>query len=440
VTPRFRLLALFMMASPPLVAGIWIPPAVGLGVLANLIIVLLAVIDLMITPSTRHIDIEREVSEVLSIGTRNTVVLRVIFRAKNRSGSELSVTVTDEPPEPCSTENLPLRFTLLPWKAQAATYRLQPRRRGRNRFSSIHLCFVSRMGFWTLMERRPLPFPVKIYPDIRAVHRFDLLAMKNRLEEVGLKLCRLKGRGGEFDRLREYRREDGMRHIDWKATAKYDRLISREYTVERNQNILFLLDTGRSMVNETDGISHLDHGLNAIIILSYIALGQGDNVSVMAFSNRIERYVSPVRGKPAIQKIIRSVYDLEPRMAASDYDLACEELLRRQRKRALVVLITHSFDEHHLITISMYLRALTSPHLLLCVFLRDQALSDLADRIPESDVEAFQIGAAAELLTAQTRKIAELRDAGVLVLEVLPDDLSSELINRYLDLKARHLL
>src|SRR5262249_48641562 len=156
------------------------------------------------------------------------------------------------------------------------------------------------------------------------------------------------GRGNEFDRLREYRREDEYRHIDWKATARQRQLISREYVVERNQNILLLLDCGRSMHNQLDGISHLDRALNAAIVLSYVALRQGDNVGFMACSNRVERWVRPMRGSGAIQSLIRHVYDLEPRYAATDYGLMVEELLRRHRKRSLVVLLTHALDELHL--------------------------------------------------------------------------------------------
>jgi uncharacterized protein (DUF58 family) len=194
------------------------------------------------------------------------------------------------------------------------------------------------------------------------------------------------------------------------------------------------------MCNVTEGISHFDRSLNAAIILSYIALGQGDNVGLMAFSNRIERAVGPVRGKPAIQAVIRQTYDLEPRFEASDYSLACEELLRRQRKRALVVLITHTIDEQHLLTIGTYARALISPHLLLCVFLRDVALDELANRVPQHDIEAFHTAAAAELIAAHAHHIAKLRESGAFVIETLPGQLSSELINQYLDLKARHLL
>ena len=436
MSPRPRLLALFAVAAVPFILGVWVPRAVEIGLILNLLIAAAAVLDMVITPTTRQIIIEREVGAVLSVGAENPVVLR----ATNQSRHPLVVELTDEYPQPGQTSELPLKLELAPWQDHAATYHFQPQRRGRKEFAAVYLRYSSLLGLWNRIERRPLESSVRVYPDIRAVRRFDLLARRNRLAEMGLKLWRLRGRGGEFERLREYRREDELRHVDWKATAKHQRLISREFTVERNQNILILLDCGRSMCNVTDGISHFDRSLNAAIILSYIALGQGDNVALMAFSNRIERAVGPVRGKPAIQALIRQTYDLEPRFEASDYALACEELLRRQRKRALVVLITHTIDEQHLQTIGTYARALISPHLLLCVFLRDVSLNELANRVPHTDIDAFHVAAAAELITAQVHHIATLRESGAFVLETLPGQLSSEVINQYLDLKARHLL
>lgn len=335
---------------------------------------------------------------------------------------------------------MPLVLDLPPWKEREGEYDVVPRRRGANRFAAVHVRYRSVLGLWTRMEQRPLETAVRIYPDVRAVSRFDLMAVRNRLDDIGLTFRRLRGRGGEFERLREYRREDEPRSIDWKATAKYDQLISREFTVERNQNVFILLDGGRSMRNESDGISHFDRALNAAIILSYVALGQGDNVGLMAFSNRIERWVTPVRGKAGIRSIVRQMFDLEPRLEASDYALACEEVVRRQRKRALVILISHTLDEQHLVTLSTYVRTLTASHLLLCVLLRDVSLSALANSMPDADLEAFHVAAAAELISSQARRLAILRDAGVLVLETLPGELSTGLINRYVDLKARHLL
>ena len=419
-----------------LVAGVWFPRLSLAGLVANGVLALVAITDLYRMVRPEQIEILRETSDVLSVGAANPVVLRVLSRAPR----PITVEITDEPPVPSRSEGLPFEATLTPQREVEATYHLYPQKRGPNQFRNVYFRYRSPLGLWSQNVQRQLVDDVRIYPDIRTVRRFDLLAKRNRLSEMGLKLWRLRGKEGEFERLREYRREDEMRQIDWSATAKHQKLISREYTTERNQNIVILLDCGRSMLNETDGISHLDRGLNAAIILSYIALGQGDNVSLVAFSNRIERYVGPLRGKAAIQSLIQKTYDLEPRHEASDYGLACEDLLRRQKKRALVLLITYALDDQHLDAIGRYLRSLISSHLFLCVLLKDLPLVGLAERVPETDVEAYQVAAAAEMLAAQERRLSVLRARGIHAIEVVPNELAAEVINHYLDVKARHLL
>jgi uncharacterized protein (DUF58 family) len=447
MTPRWPLLVLFVAAGGvlafPAIAAPFVDlsPAMarfvrGAGVSLNFLIFGLALLDLLISPSLHRIDVHRETSEVMSVGARNAV--RVWLTNSNRSN--VTVEFQDEPPQPCATDGLPFVITLAPLKARYRVYYVEPHHRGPTRYGSIFLRCRSRMSLWTFFDRRPAEVQVKVYPDIQAVHGIELLARRNRLAETGLKLSLLRGRGTEFDRLREYRREDEFRHIDWKATARQRQVISREYVVERNQNILIVLDCGRSMCNELGGISHLDRALNAAIVLGYIALRQGDNVGFLAFSNRAERWVRPVRGAGAIQTIIRHTYDIQPRYEVSDYSLMVEELRRRFRKRSLVVLLTHALDELHLGAITRHVRELRSPHLVLASFLRNVPLYERMHAIPTSDIDAFQIAAAAEMVHTQTRQIAELGHSGLLVLDTLPEELSADLISRYLEIKARHLL
>jgi uncharacterized protein (DUF58 family) len=436
VIPGKRLVALYALGSALFVLGMWFAPFSPAGLVFNVVATIWALADYRRTPRPESIQISRVVSEVLSVGAANLVTMCLVSRAARA----VRVEVRDEPPEPCRAEGLPFEADLVPRREVEASYHLFPGRRGPHRFSFVHLRYASPHRLWTRTVSRPLVDEVRIYPDIRTVKRFDLLARRNRLSEMGLKLWRLRGREGEFERLREYRREDEMRHIDWRATAKHRKLISREYTTERNQNLAILLDCGRSMLNETEGISHLDRGLNAAIILSYIALGQGDNVALVAFSNRIERYAGPVRGKRAVQTLIRQTYDLEPRLEASDYALACEDLLKRQKKRALVLLITYALDERHLEILGRYLKGLTSSHLFLCVLLRDLPLLALAERVPRTDLEAYQVASASEMLQAQERRLSALRASGIHATEVVPNELAASIINQYLDVKARHLL
>jgi uncharacterized protein (DUF58 family) len=306
--------------------------------------------------------------------------------------------------------------------------------------SEVHISFSSRLGLWYRRQVRPLKTPIRIYPDIRAVYKCELMARRNRLAEIGVRLVRIPGQGREFERLREYRHGDEIRQIDWKATSRQRQLITREFQVERNQNIVIMLDCGRFMRNEFDGISLLDHALNAAIMLSYIALGQGDNVALLAFSERIERFVRPVRGRPGIQQILRSTYDLRAADSVSDYNLALDYLVSVQRKRALVVLITFVTDELQLKVIAQSLKRKSLPWLPLCVLLQDTALRSLADRIPDSDLDVCHTAAAAQILSGQIREAALLREAGVMLIDTPPELLSEQLINEYLSIKARNLM
>jgi len=421
--PRLSLLYLFAAAMLPFALGTIWPAAGQAGVLICLLVFLFSLIDLVLTPSLLAIEVHREVNEVLSVGTTN----RVKIWFNNRGDVPLKIHVHDEPPLPCQYTDLPFDIELFPNKHQYSIYHVEPHHRGKNRFRRVFLQMKSRFGLWTMY-------------DIQAVRGVELLARRNRLAEAGIKMSRLRGRGTDFDRLREYRRGDEFRSIDWKATSRHQELISREYVVEKNQNIIFILDCGRSMCNADEGVTHFDRALNAAILLSYVALRQGDTVSLMACSSKVERWVPPIRGAGSIQKLIRQVYDLEPIYEASDYRLMSEQLQLRYRKRSLVVVLTHALDEVHLEYLGSALRMMRWPHLVLSAFLRNVPLENRMNSIPETDREAFQIAAAAEIVSSQTQQISALQKSGLLVLDTLPENLSVNLISRYLDIKARQLL
>ena len=436
MTPRPLLIALFAMAGVPLALGIFFPAMGQVGVLLTVLVLLAAIVDLVISPRPARVEVWREAGDVMSVGTRNAVRIGL----RNRNAAPVALEVHDEPPLRSEWFDLPASLEAVPNRTHYLTYHVQPQHRGKGRFGKIDLRSRSRLTLWTLWDERDLEQPVHIFPNIQAVHAVELLARQNRLAEAGVRLSRIRGRGTEFDRLREYRREDEYRNIDWKATARQQQLISREYVVERNQNVLFLLDAGRSMCNEAGGITHFDRALNAAILLSYVALRQGDTVGMLVFSNRAVSWVPPVHGATAVQKLIRQTYELEPSYDASDYALMVEELRRRHRKRSLVVLVTHALDEVHLESIGRHVRELRTPHLVLGAFLRNAPLHERVTSFPRNDLEAFQVAAAAEMVASQTLQIAELEKSGLLVIDALPEQLSSHLVSRYLDVKARHLL
>ena len=435
IPSRRLVLTAAILAMPLLLAGLN-RSAADAALLLNLVLVAVACVDLLISPSPNDVAIHREISEVLSVGASNPATLTV----RNRTGLTLAMTLHDDPGPLCEVDRLPQSVTVGPGKEETIHYSVKPSRRGASEMPAVHLRFPTRLGLWTRHQVRSLKTPIRIYPDIRAVYRYELMARQNRLSEIGVRMVRMPGQGREFERLREFRYGDEIRQIDWKATARQRQLISREFNVERNQNIVIMVDCGRFMRNETDGISYLDRALNSAIMLSYIALGQGDNVSLLAFSNKIERFIRPVRGKPGIQSILRSTYDIQASHNVSDYSMALEYLTTVQRKRALIVLITFVTDELQLRVIGESLKLRSLPYLPLCVLLQDVGLRQMADRIPESDLDAYHTAAAAQVLTGQSHEAASLREAGIMLIDTPPDLLTERLINEYLSIKARNLM
>lgn len=434
--PARRLVIIAAILAFPLLLSGFSQAVADIALLLNLVLISVAAVDLLISPSPSELEVHRQISEVLSVGAANPATLVV----RNRTIHTLKVSLHDDPGPLCTVDRLPVTISIAPDKEVEVSYVVTPHRRGASEMPEVHLRFPTRLGLWTRQQVRPLPTKIRVYPDIRAVYRYELMARQNRLFEIGVRMVRMPGQGREFERLREYRYGDEIRQIDWKATARQRQLISREFNVERNQNIVIMIDCGRFMRNETDGISYLDRALNSAIMLSYIALGQGDNVSLLAFSNRIERFVRPVRGKPGIQQILRSTYDIEASTKVSDYSMALEYLTTVQRKRALVVLITFVTDELQLRVIGNSLKLRSLPYLPLCVLLQDVGLRKLAERVPETDLDAFHTAAAAQILTGQSTEAASLREAGIMLIDTPPDLLTERLINEYLSVKARNLM
>ncbi len=420
----------------PLLFGPFNRTVADVALILNLVLAAVALCDFRLSASPRRIEVSREIPDVLSVGTVNPA--RLVLR--NTAGHNVRISVADDPGEICEVRRLPRTLLLRPWKEKTIKYLVKPVRRGASLLPAVYLRFPTRLGLWTRHEVRPLVSEVKIYPDIRAVYQYELLARQNRLAEIGVRIQNMPGQGREFERLREYRYGDELRQIDWKATSRHRQLISREFNVERNQNLVVMVDCGRFMRAETDGISYLDRALNSAIMLSYIAPGQGDNVSILAFSNRIERFIRPVRGKPGIQSLLRSTDDIQASDKIADYSLALEYLMRVQRKRALVIMITFVTDEMQLEVIGENLRLKSLPYLPMVVLLEDVGLRKMADRFPETDVQAHHNAAAAQLLTGQTQKVAELRESGILMIDTPPELLTERLINQYLTIKYQNLI
>ncbi|WP_428033627.1 DUF58 domain-containing protein [Amphritea sp.] len=375
-------------------------------------------------------EVSRELRGSIPVGVWSDVKLQVT----NHTGRSQWLTLHDHHPSEYAVEGLPLQLSLAAERTARATYRIRPDHRGDGSFGGVDLVSVSPFGLWQRKQFVALAETVKVYPNFRAVSQYTLLATDNQLSQLGIKHQLRRGEGNDFHQLREYRAGDSLRQIDWKATSRYHKLISREYQDERDQQILFLLDCGRRMRHrEADG-GHLDQALNSMLLLAYVAAEQGDAVGFHTFGG-VQRWFPPMKGTAVVRQMIANTYDIEATLEAADYLEAARELMPLQRRRALIVLVTNTRDEdsEDLVTA---VRLLSRRHLVVVADLREQILDTTqAHRVSDFDT-ALRFHGVQEYLESRAQNHEKLRHQGAMPMDLLARQLPVALVNQYLTVKA----
>jgi uncharacterized protein (DUF58 family) len=398
-------------------------------------IVLVALADLILGLG-HTVTAQRLPPGVLSIGRENPVSVELASRVRRR----LVLLLNDDLPVELVANDLPARAVIAPRGRATVTYHVRPSRRGAFELGDHHLRHPTPLGLWWRQVRVRARDGVRVYPDVRAVRTYDLLARQNR-EALMARAVRLRGGETEFERLRDHQRDDPFRFIDWKATARRQKLTVREHQKERDQIVVSVLDCGRLMTAETAGLSAFDHALNATLMMGHVASRAGDQIGMAAFDRQVRAYLPPTGGAGATQRLIATAYDLHPDLVETDYAAAFELLSRRLRKRALVVLFTQIVDEVSAHSLLRFMRSLPRRHLPLCVLFRDGDVDRLleTDEVP-GDLGWYVRGAAAETVLWRDRLVRDLKAGGAHVLQPLPKDLTPALVTRYLQIKAQQLL
>jgi uncharacterized protein (DUF58 family) len=343
------------------------------------------------------------------------------------------VTVFDGYPPQTDVEGLPREVVVPAQSGVVLEYRLRAVRRGAAVFSPVEVLRVSPLRLWDVRERTRIDHSLRIYPNFTAVVGFALHALENRMQLLGIRRRQRRGEGMEFRQMRDYQAGDSLRQIDWKATSRRQKTISREYQEERDQQVVFLLDCGRRMRAVDGALSHFDHCLNALLLVAYVALRQGDSVSLLTFGG-VERRLPPLKGRQSMTALLNAVYDLEATLEPPDYLEAATRLRATVRRRALVVVITNQRDEDE-DELGPALELLRARHLVVLASLRETSVQALLEG-PVEDLEAA-LARCAAMDYAQSRRRALERHAGrgVLALDVAPSELQVALAEKYLEIK-----
>ena len=433
--PTLRLLRLlgawFLLGLGVSVWTRWMPLWWILGGCLSLALV----VDFFLSLWPKHLTWERDLPASLALGEWREV--RVELR--NPSRFALVMDLFDHHPEDFESRGLPARHTVPAKGFLIQPYQVRPTARGPRAFGPIQVRIATRLGLWARTLNLPAPFSVKVFPNFAAVARYALLATDQRLSMLGILKRPRRGEGLDFHQLREYREGDTLRQVDWKASARSHKLISREYQDERDQQVVFLLDCGRRMkpLDEVGGVTlgHFDQALNALFLLSFVALKQGDAVGVATFAADRPRTLAPHKGLTTLEHLFQNLFDLQPTAHAPDYLAAAEAFLKQYRKRSLVILMTNLRDEDDS-TLLPALELLRGRHLVILANLREGAVDALLTQ-PVADFEAALDHAAAhDYMAHRAELFRRILHGGTRVLDVNPTKLPTALVNRYLELKA----
>jgi uncharacterized protein (DUF58 family) len=420
----------------PLALGQIAPAFLGVAAAGAVALVAAVLADHAAALRASELRVQRRHHPRLYIGEDNAVELVV----SNASRRVARIRLRDTPPAAFQTSAVFLEGEATPGGSSVFSYTTRPTGRGLYAFGTVTLRWRTPFGLLWRQRTLPLHEETAVYPNLLEVQKYDLLARKGLLREMGLRAARQLGRGTEFESLRDYQPDDDFRRINWKATARRHRPITTLYETERSQRLIVMLDLGRMMLTRIGDLTRLDLAINTALLLCYVALGRGDRVGLLSFADTVHAYTPPRHGRSHFYRILEQLYAVRAQPVESDYGAAFTRLRSDLRGRALIALFTDLTDEVVARTVGRHLALVARHHLPLCIALRDPAMEAAADLLPASGGDLYRKVVAGRLLEERTSVLDELRRAGVLTVDAVADQLTPATINRYLELKERALL
>ena len=375
--PTWRLAIVAAVLAPILLAL----PGNGWSrlIVVDVILVCVALIDAALAPSPSAVTVERSLPGVLSLGAAG----EVSWTLANPTRRSLTVAIADQlaPSLHAQTRRARVR---LPRRGHATvTTTIEPARRGRFDIRDLTVRVEGPLGLAARQRTREVHSFLKVLPPFKSRDEAELRINRARILEVGLRSAQGRGAGTEFDQLRDYAPDDEFRRIDWSATARTGKVIVRTYRAERNQTVLLLLDSGRVMAGQVEGVPRLEHAMDAVMMMTAVSTRLGDRTGMLAFGRTVRAVVPPSGGRAQLGRITDAMYDLDAQLAESDYRAAFTETMARFRRRALVVVLTEINEPAIAETLLPALPAMVRHHLVLVGGVRDPDVVQWARDMPD---------------------------------------------------------
>ena len=348
--------------------------------------------------------------------------------------------VIDEVPFIFQQRNISFRVQLQANEGKQICYHLRPTSRGIYGFGQIRVFVTGRIGLLSRRYTCGEEQDIKVYPSYLMLHRYELLAMSDNLTELGIKRIRRVGHHTEFEQIKEYVKGDDYRTINWKASARRHELMVNVYQDERSQQIYSVIDKGRVMQQAFRGMTLLDYAINASLVLSYVAMRKEDKAGIVTFNEHFDSFVPASKAPGQMQTLLENLYSQQTTFGETDFSSLCVHFNKHVSKRSFLVLYTNFSSMGSMNRQLAYLQQLNRQHRLLVVFFED---ADVKTYIasPAKDTEGYYRHVIAEKFAFEKRLIVStLKQNGIYSLLTTPENLSIDVINKYLEMKSRQLL
>ncbi|PKA83843.1 uncharacterized protein (DUF58 family) [Ulvibacter sp. MAR_2010_11] len=434
LTPRF----FYVLAclSVLFLVSYWFPGLYGIVWVLVLILIVLMILELSMLYSIHGLNAERILPEKFSNSDQNEVLIQL----SNSYAFVATISIIDELPVQFQKRDFFRQISVQGKHRNTFQYSVRPVERGEYVFGNLN-CYVSTvLG----LIRRRYTFNkaqmVKVYPSFVQMKKYDFLAIDNRLSHIGLKKIRRIGHTMEFEQIKEYVIGDDVRTINWKTTAKHNRLMVNQFQDEKMQPVYSIIDTSRVMKMPFNGLKLIDFAINSALAFSNIALKKGDKVGMVDFSNKIGSFLPAQAKKTYLNTILDTLYNVDTKFLDSDFGVLQSVVKRKITHRSLLLLYTNFEHISSLHRQLPYLQAISKKHVLVVIFFENSELQQLSEAEATTIPEIFDKTIAQQFEFDKKLMVRELQQRGIQTVLTSPEDLTVNTINKYLEIKAKGML
>lgn len=407
------------------------------GTIAVLCLVITVLLDLLIVFSKRKpVTADRIVADRLSNGDNNRVVIEI----DNHLPYRVALQVIDELPFQFQERNWKKNITAAPRVTTPLVYTVKPLERGIYSFGIINLFLTGALRMVVRHIRTGEDKEVATYPSFMQMRRFHLMATTNQLQEAGNRRLRKLGNSLEFEQIREYVLGDDYRTINWKATARKSALMVNNFMDERSQQVICLIDKGRTMKMPFEGMSLLDYAINASLVLSNIVLTRQDKAGILTFGNTVDQYIAPDKKSTQLGFILEGLYRQNTDFLDSDFEALYTSVRYRIKQRSLLLLFTNFESIYGLERQLPYLKKLSNSHPLLVIFFENTELNSVLENTAVNLENIYTQTIASKFAFEKRQMVRELNKHGIMAMLTTPQKLTVNTLNKYFELKARQVM